>query len=74
MAPQKRKRRKKTVKYRDVSLKLSPNQKRSLLNYCEARRTTPTKLIKKMIRPFIQNFAREVPEEFCRAARQLELF
>ncbi len=62
------------MKYRDVTLKLSANQKRSLVNYCQARKTTPTKLIKKMIRPFLQNYSRGVPEQYWKTENQLELF
>jgi hypothetical protein len=47
-----RKKRRKKVRYREVRLKLTKNQQKSLDNYCKARRTTRTKLIKKMIRPF----------------------
>lgn len=49
-------------------------QKRSLLNYCHARKTTPNKLIKKMIRPYISNYSVEVPEEYYITENQLDLF
>lgn len=64
----------KKVRYKEISLKLSRNQQRSLVNYCIARQTTPTKLIKKMIRPFLSNYAREVPEDLYVTANQLDLF
>ena len=69
-----RKKRRKKVRYKEVSLKLSKNQQRSLVNYCTARRTTPNKLIKKMIRRFITNYSKEVPEESYVTANQLDLF
>ena len=69
-----RKKKRKKVKYREVSFRLSAKQKRSLINYCHARRTTPTKLIKKMIRPYISNYAEEVPEEYYITENQLDLF
>ena len=49
-------------------------QKRSLMNYCRARKTTPIKLIKKSIRRYIENFASEVPEELFFTQNQLDLF
>jgi hypothetical protein len=69
-----RKKRRKRVKYQEVSLKLTKKQRRSLDNYCKARQTTRTKLIKKMIRPFINNYSQEIPEEIYVTENQLELF
>lgn len=74
MPPSQRKKRRKKVRYHTVKLKLTAAQKRSLMNYCHARKTTPTKLIKKMIRPFIQKYAQKVPEELYVTENQLELF
>jgi hypothetical protein len=68
-----RKRRKKS-RYTTVTFKLSKRQKESLFNYCEARKTTPTKLIKKMIRPYISNYHKDVPEELFVTENQLDLF
>lgn len=73
MAAGKKKKRKK-VRYSEVRIKLSAKQKKSLLNYCHARRTTPNKLIKKMIRPYISNYSEEVPEEYYITEKQLDLF
>ena len=47
---------------------------KSLRNYCRARKTTPTKLIKKKIRYFTENFAKEVPEKYYTTHNQLDLF
>jgi len=69
-----RKKRRKKVRFKEVSLKLTKNQLRSLDNYCKARRTTPNKLIKKMIRRFLTNYSKEVPEESFVTANQLDLF
>lgn len=68
-----RKKRKKT-RYSVVTLKLTARQKKSLVNYCEARKTTPNKLIKKSIQRYINGFDREVPEEYFVHEKQLELF
>lgn len=72
--PVKKKRKRKKARYRTISFKLSDRQKRSLVNYCHARRTTPTKLIKKSIRKYIENFADNVPEEYYVTENQLDLF
>jgi len=47
---------------------------KSLENYCNARKTTPTKLIKKKIRDYIEIFAKEVPEKYHVTHNQLDLF
>jgi hypothetical protein len=73
MANGKQKKRKK-VRYSEIRIRLSYKQKRSLLNYCHARRTTPNKLIKKMIRKYISNFADDVPEEYYVTENQLDMF
>ncbi len=73
MRPAKREKRKK-VKFKTVAFKLSARQKRSLLNYCEARKTTPNKLIKKAIRRYIEFYASEVPAEYFVTENQLALF
>jgi len=69
-----RKKRRKKVRYKEVSLKLSKKQERSLVSYCIARRTTPNKLIKKMIRRFLNYNSKEVPAESFATANQLDLF
>ncbi|HOW24867.1 MAG TPA: hypothetical protein PK711_04285 [Bacteroidales bacterium] len=67
-------RKRKRVKFRTIELKLSPRQKQSLENYCQARHTTPVKLIKKCIRRYTEGFARNVPEEYYVTEKQLVLF
>jgi len=62
------------VRYTTVTFKLTSRQKRSLVNYCRARQTTPTKVIKKSIKRYIENFAIEVPEELYVTENQLDLF
>jgi len=44
------------------------------MNYCEARQTTPVKLIKKCIRKYTENFAKRVPGEYYVTENQLALF
>ena len=74
MSVKRRSRKRKKIRYSTVTLKLSMRQKRSLLNYCEARQTTPNKLIKKSIRRYINGFDKTVPEEFYATVNQLDLF
>lgn len=62
------------TKYRTIEFKLSIRQRQSLMNYCEARQTTPVKLIKKCIRKYIEGFAEHVPGEYYVTENQLALF
>lgn len=73
MTSRKNKKRKK-IKYSEIRIRLSSRQKKSLVNYCHARKTTPNKLIKKMIRPYISNYSIEVPDEYYISEKQLTLF
>lgn len=60
--------------YKTISFKLTAKQQSSLQNYCVARKTTPTKLIKKFIRPYLERYIIEVPEEYYISENQLNLF
>ena len=73
MAARRRRKPRPTV-YKEITFKLSVRQRKSLRNYCKARKTTPTKLIKKMIRPFTENYAGSVPQEYYLTEKQLDLF
>jgi hypothetical protein len=69
-----RKKRRKKIRYTKITLKLTARQKRSLLNYCQARQTTPNKLIKKSIKRYINGFDKTVPSEYYATENQLDLF
>lgn len=69
-----RKRKPKPTVFKEITFKLSVRQRKSLRNYCKARRTTPTKLIKKMIRPYTESYAENIPEEYYITENQLDLF
>jgi hypothetical protein len=56
MARKKAKKAKKPVKFKTITLKITARQKKSLINYCRSRRTTPNKAIKKAIRPLLDNY------------------
>lgn len=69
-----RKKRRKKIKYRKITLKLSDKQFRSLSNYASARKTTRTKLIKKMLRPFLKGYELNVPDNIEATPNQLDMF
>lgn len=65
----------KKVRFSTITLKLTAKQKRSLVNYCKIHRTTPNKLIKKNIRPYLEKYADFNPEVRRKELiNQLELF
>jgi hypothetical protein len=65
--------RRRKVRYRTIKLKLTAGQHRSLEQYCEARRTTPVKFIKKLLKPRL-GYSGNIPEENYATANQLDLF
>ncbi len=69
-----RKKNRKKIKYRKITFKLSDKQFRSLSNYASARKTTRTKLIKKMVRSFLSGYDGEVPENIEATPNQLDMF
>ena len=64
----------KPLKFKSVTLKLTARQKKSLENYCRSRGTTPVKVIKKSIRPLLENYSSLVPKNTFISVNQLELF
>lgn len=60
--------------YKLVKFKLSEKQMKSLQSYCRVRKTTSTKLIKKSIRYYIENFSEEIPPKFYITSNQLDMF
>lgn len=68
-----KKKARKKVRYRTVTIKLTSRQKKSLDNFCRSRRTTPVKVIKRAIKPFTENFASSDPTPFP-LPNQLTLF
>lgn len=56
MAAKKIKKNRKAVKYKVITFKVTAQQKKSLMNISKSRRTTPIKLIKKAIRPLLENY------------------
>jgi len=71
--PKKKKARKK-VKYKTISITVSARQKRSLDRFCKSRKTTPSKVIKNAIRPLLENYADLTFTLSNQKFSQLELF
>jgi hypothetical protein len=57
MTPKKAKKNRKKVKFKTITIKVTARQKKSLMNYSKSRHTTPNKLIKKAIRPLLENYS-----------------
>jgi hypothetical protein len=71
----KRKKSRKKVRFSTITLKVTARQKRSLLNFCMARHTTPNKLIKRSLKPMLENYADQSVEPRKReVVNQLALF
>lgn len=69
-----RNKKRKKIKYKRITFKLSEKQYRSFTNYTKARRTTHIKLIKKILKPFITGYEASIPDDIPAAANQLEIF
>lgn len=67
-------RRYKKRKFKKFTFMLSEKQMKSLNNYCEARQTTPNKLIKKSIKLYTENFSNSVPKKYHVQHNQLDMF
>ena len=75
MPEKSKKKARKQVKFKTITIKVTARQKKSLLNYSKSRRTTPNKLIKKAIRPLLENYAEmQVSSLTLAKVNQLELF
>jgi len=64
----------KSTKFKTIKIKVSAKQKKSLENFCKIRRTTPNKIIKKSIRPLLENYVNAVPVKSQGKVKQLMLF
>jgi hypothetical protein len=70
----KKKKARKALRFSTIKLKLTSRQKKSLENYCKTRGTTPLKVIKKSIRPLLENYTSAAPVPSNPKIKQLELF
>jgi len=70
----KKKKKRKATRFKTIKIKVSVKQKKSLENFCKARRTTPNKIIKKAIRPLLENYVNAIPLKNQEKVKQLVLF
>ncbi|MBE0649045.1 MAG: hypothetical protein IH596_14835 [Bacteroidales bacterium] len=70
----KAKKKRKPIRYKSLTITLTARQKRSLERFAKSRRTTPTKLIKKAIRPLLENYADLEVNVNSEKINQLQLF
>ena len=69
-----KKKKKKGVKFKQVTITISSRQKKSLMNFCKSRKITPSKVIKKAIRPMLENYHTLEVNHTSVKPNQLELF
>ncbi len=69
-----KKKKKKAVKYKQVTITISARQKKSLMNFCKSRKSTPNKIIKKAIRPLLENYEHLEVNHVSSKVSQLQLF
>jgi hypothetical protein len=69
-----KKKKRRSVKFKTIKIKVTARQKKSLENFCKARKTTPNKIIKKSIRPLLENYTDLYVEHHNEKIKQLQLF
>lgn len=69
-----KKKKRKPVSYKTIKLKLTKRQRKSLENFCRSRGTTPIKVIKKSIKPLLNNYAAMSSSPRHISPKQLDLF
>jgi len=70
----KAKKQRKPIRYKTLTITLTARQKRSLERFARSRKTTPLKLIKKAIRPLLENYADLEVNHVNEKVNQLKLF
>jgi hypothetical protein len=65
---------KRKIKFRKVELKVSSIQMKKIDLFCEAKRTTPNRVIKQAINEYLEAHAADIPEEEPVVKNQLKLF
>jgi len=69
-----KKKKRKPVRYKTITITITARQKKSLVNFCKSRRTTPAKIIKKAIRPLMSDYADLKVNPNSEKVNQLQLF
>ena len=72
MSPRRKKR--KPVKFKKVSFKLTTGQKAALDRFCRAHKTTPVRFIKALVNDRVERYRPENPPPSFVTENQLELF
>lgn len=70
----KAKKRRKSIRYKSLTIKFTARQKRSLERFAKSKRTTPLKIIKKAIRPLLENYTELEVTSNNSKVNQLQLF
>jgi len=74
MPRRKARKKRKPVRYKTIILKVTTRQKRSLERFARSRRSTPNKIIKKAIRPLMENYTNLEINKNTEKINQLKLF
>jgi hypothetical protein len=69
-----KKKKKKASGYKKITITISARQKKSLMNFCKSRKSTPNKIIKKAIRPLLDNYLDLEVNHTSEKVNQLQLF
>jgi hypothetical protein len=69
-----KKKKRKPIRYKTITLTVTAKQKKSLVNFCRSRKTTPAKVIKKAIRPLLSDYADLKVNISNERVNQLQLF
>jgi len=69
-----KKKKRKPVRYKTITITITAKQKKSLVNFCRSRRTTPAKVIKKAIRPLLTDYSDLKVNLNNEKVNQLQLF
>jgi len=69
-----RKKKRKKVKFKPLSFKLTEQQFKALKVYCRRNNLTPIRYLKKLINHQIERFRNDLPPETFVTPNQLELF
>lgn len=69
-----RKPKRKKVKYRKMTFKLTDMQYRALMTYCRRYKTTPVRYLKTLVNNQVERYKQELPPPPFVSENQLELF
>ncbi len=67
-------RKRKNIKYRQVSFKLSEYQKKALDRYCKMNQITPVRFMKALINGHVERYRDQAPSTSYVTDNQLQLF